>query len=245
MNKNHYDIKFVPQNGSLIFPLSMSRLSSGLSPENIYEFLEFFVHKLTSNSIDVVMLYTNDLYHNTEESALSVRKRVLNQMLYHKASFESLILKGKRFIPGAFHYIPWDYVLLNAHDFNTEKGRLTVHLKNDPLFRAALQQDLDIAKREATEANISFLIEELVVTHLLAEKEVPLLHRLATEDGWRLLCYPGNPPISLVYLYQKNLLGNRNDLRKPDLLFARSFYNMESRVRIDLSHVEIEQAAVV
>lgn len=236
----HYDIKTVPTNGYLILPLSMTRLSGGLSPENLYEFFEFFEPKVTTKSVDVIMLYTNDLYHNTEESALSVRRKVLNQMLNHKAIFESLVVKGKRFIHGAFHFIPWDYALLNAPNFNSEKARLMAHFKNDPQFVAALQQDLDIAKREPTEANMSFLIEELVVAHLLTEKEVTLPRRMATEDGWRLLCYPGNPPVSLVYLYQKNLLGNRVDMKKPDLLFARSFYNMEEHTMIDLSKAEID-----
>lgn len=163
-------------------------------------------------------------------------------MINHKTAFESLILGGKRFFPAAFHYLPWDYALLNTQNFNSEKARLIVHAKADPLFKAALQQDLDLAEREPTEANLVFLIEELVIAHLLTEKEVKLPHCLANEDGWRLLCYPSQPPAGLVYLWKKNLLGNRNDFKKSHQLFARSFYNTEERLLIDFSLIRLEES---
>lgn len=235
MKKANTDIHIVPNHGFLILPLSMSRLTNALSPQKIYEFLEFFEAKLTHKTLDVILLYTNDLYLNSEEEAISLRKKVLNQMLNHKTTLESLILKGKRFFPGAFHFLPWDYALLNAPDFNSERIKLFKASQTDPSFQAALKKDLEIAERPFTETNLHFMIEELVVSHLIIEKEIPLPHRLATEDGWRLLCYPGDPPHGLVYVWRKNLMGNRTDFPKPHQLFARSFYNMAAKILVDFS----------
>jgi hypothetical protein len=232
MNQKHFDIRTVPNYGFLVFPLSMSRLNTALSPEKLYEFLEYFETKLTHKTLDVIMLYTNDLYSNSEESGFLLRKKTLNQMLNHKAGLESLILKHKRFFPGAFRFLPWDYALLNGPDFNSERAKLLAHMDTDPIFQAVLQQDLDAAERELTEANLHFLIEELVVSHLIMEKEVLFPYQLSMPDGWRLLCYPGNPPAGLVYLWRKNLLGNRTDIQKQHQIFARSFYNMEAKVLV-------------
>lgn len=241
----YFDLNSVPGNGLLIFPLSMSRFQHSLSAGKLYEFLEFFEPKLTSKTCDVIFLYTNDLYQNSEESAFSVRKRVLNQMIDHHAAFTSLIAKDKRFFPGAFHFLPWDYVCINTLNLNNERARLFKHMKEDPLFLSALREDLKIAEREENEINLHFLIEELVISHLIMEKEVAFPHRLSTVDGWSLLCYPGNPPVSLAYIWQKNLLGNRNDLPKKHHLFARSFYNMEKRILIDLKIFHCESSALL
>jgi hypothetical protein len=236
----YFDLNTVPGNGLLIFPLSMSRLQQSLSAGKIYEFLEFFEAKLTSKTCDVVFLYTNDLYQNSEESAFSVRKRVLNQMIDHHAAFTALVANDKRFFPGSFHFLPWDYVCINTLNLNNERARLFKHMREDPLFLAALRQDLQIAEKDENEINLHFLIEELVISHLIMEKEVAFPHRLSTEDGWSLMCYPGNPPVSLAYIWHKNLLGNRNDLPKKHHLFARSFYNMEERVLIDFKLARCE-----
>lgn len=240
MKKYYFDLNTVPQNGFLIFPLSMSRLSNALSAEKIYEFLAFFEAKLSHQSIDVILLYTNGLYLNSDENSSVLRKKLLNQMINHKSSFESMILKKKKFIPGSFHYLPWDYAILNASKYNDERARLAAHFNDDLPFRKALQYDLNIAGQKATEANLQYLLEELIISHLITEKEISFPHRLAHEDGWRLLCYPGFPPVSLVYLWQKNLLGNRNDLSKTHQVFARSLYHMEDRVLIDFKQFNLE-----
>ncbi len=242
MEEKYFDINSVPGDGFLIFPLSMSRLSNALVPEKIYEFLEFFLSKLSHKSIDVVFLYTNGLYYNSEEGSYLLRTKMLNQMVNHKSALDSLILGKRDFIPGAFHFLPWDYTILNTPFFNKERTRLVHHSKNDSHFQKALQQDLDVAEMPASEANLNFLLEELVISHLLTEKEIFLPHRLATYDGWRLLCYPGNPPVSLVYLWKKNLLGNRQDFSKQHLLFASSFYNMEARVLINFAKQKVKNA---
>jgi hypothetical protein len=238
MEAGNFDIKLVPGQGFLVFPLSMSRLPNALAPERIYEFLEFFESKISHRSVDVVFLYTNDLYFNSEERALDLRKRTLNQMVYHKEAFESLLLKRKRFLPGAFHFLPWDFALINMVGYHEMRTKLVSIKNTDAVFEEFLLHDLAVAGREPSEANLSFLIEELVVSHAIMEHEVAFPNTVASPDGWRLICYPGDPPASLVYLWKKGVLGNRSDFSKQHAMFARSFYNMESRVLIDFERLE-------
>lgn len=112
--------------------------------------------------------------------------------------------------------------------------------KKDDVFREFLAHDLLLAGRESSEANIVFLIEELVVSHLLTEFEVDLPKILGTGAAWRLLCYPGDPPTSLVYAWRKGLLVNRSDLPRSQEVFSHCFYNMETRVLVDFNLVDLE-----
>lgn len=230
MKKHNYNISSVPKDGYLIFPLSMSRLSNSLSGREIYSFLKYFESKIKHISIDCVFLYTNDLYLNSDDKAVDVRKKSLNQMLGHKNEFMNILLKDRKYVPQAFHFLPWDYGILNARGFQEAKAVLDGASKNNKGFQESLTLDLKNQGREHTETNIGFLIEEIVVSLLLTQKEIPLPHTLTPENGWRLICYPGDPINSLIYTYKNHLLSHPSP--KNDL-FARSFYNIDKKVLID------------
>ena len=240
MKKDNFDISTVPKDGYLIFPLSMSRLPNAQAPAVLYEFLKFFETKIKVISLDVVFLYTNDLYLSVEEKAVEVRKKILNQMINHKTEFLSILLDERKYVPGAFHFLPWDYAALNAEKFHQLHASLVKAGKENPGFLEALNQDLKKSGRAETDANINFLIEEIAVSHLLAQKEISLPHTLATPEGYRLICYPGNPLFSWVFAYQNNLLPKRTDLPKDHLLFARSFYDMDNKVLIDFDSTDLK-----
>src|SRR3989344_5517951 len=96
--------KSPPGNGFLIFPLSMSRLACGQDPSSVYEWLEFFKKKITEQTIDVIILYTNTLYFNSEEKAYILREKTNNQMMTHKRELAKLISHNKEFSPKAIHF---------------------------------------------------------------------------------------------------------------------------------------------
>lgn len=239
MKKDNFDISKLSGSGYVIFPLSMSRLSTGQSPEIIYDFLKFLEPKIESISNDVVLLYTDGLYLNSDDKALDLRKKMINQMLNHKMGLLKLIYKEKKYVPKAFHFLPWDYSILSTENFHNAKTALIKASKNDERFKECLMNDLKIQGRESSDANNSFLIEETVITHLLTQKEIPLPHTLAPENGWRLICYPGEPISSWVYVYKNNLLPKKSFSDKQDNLFAHSLYNMDKRILIDFDVMDI------
>ncbi|QQS15277.1 MAG: hypothetical protein IPK84_02785 [Candidatus Moraniibacteriota bacterium] len=239
--RGNFDISSVPKDGYLIFPLSMSRLANAQSGQGLYDFLVYFESKIKYISIDCILLYTNDLYLNSNEQAVAVRRRSLHQMLGHKGEFKNILLKERRYVPQAFHFLPWDYGTLNAEGF-TEAKNLLLHIaKNNDDFQKCLLNDLRNQGREESDINIGFLIEEIAVTCMLTRGDIPLPHILATENGWRLICYPGNPISSLVYTYKNNLLQDKTKPSKDSHLFSRSFYNMEKKILIDFDTAEISQ----
>ena len=89
------DINKLPTDGYLIFPLSMSRLQSGQSPKDCIKALELFDDKVDIPGIDIICLYTNGLYFNSEEQSFEMRKKTNGQMLAHRNSLKKLIVNRK------------------------------------------------------------------------------------------------------------------------------------------------------
>lgn len=228
--KKHYDINQLPSDWYIILPLSMSRLSSGKwqSAEECFEVIQFFEKKITKVGIDFIFLYTNWLYYNNEESALSVRKKTNTSMIAHKNKILKLVLKSKKYIPQAMHFIPWDYIILNSIEYDEFYSKLVHKKDTDPFFLSCLEKDLWI--RDRSEANIKFLIEEIVVTHLIREKLIDFPKTLIKNDSFRLMCYPWNPLLSDIYQRNNDFLP-----KKSHNNYAWTQYNLSEKVLLDFS----------
>lgn len=225
-----YDINKLPTDGYLIFPLSMSRLANGQSPEECYEMIKYFESKVSEVGIDLVLLYTNGLYYNNTEPALEVRKRTNGQMLSHRNALYKMIVKEKKFITQAMHFLPWDYTILDAPRFDEFFQILKKASEADSEFNDLLKQGL--AGREANEANINFLIEEIVVTHLIREQMISLPRTLVKKDTFRLVVYPGPHFEADKYQVKKGLLPKNPDCNN---LYRAAHYDFSKKVLIDFN----------
>ena len=144
-NMEPRDIHKLPTDGYLVLPLSMSRLSDGKdqSAKDCYDIIKYFEKKVSRVGIDFIFLYTNGLYYNNEESALSVRKRINMSMIEHKNKILQLVIRSKKYITQAMHFIPWDFIILNSSQYQGYYQKL-INLKNtDKNFLKLLQEGLD------------------------------------------------------------------------------------------------------
>ena len=223
LKKELRDINRVPADGYLIFPLSMGRLSNAQSAKKCHDALKFFEKKLEKISLDVIFLYTNGLYSSSNESALEVRKRTTGQMLAHKGAIMNLILKEKKYVPQAMHFLPWDYIVLNTPKFDEFYGKLKKLGKEDKEFYKILLESLN--GREETEANINFLIEEIVVTHIIRQKLVELPKTLVKNDNFRLFVYPGKYLKGDLYQWKNKILSQSKESH-----FYASHYDLNKKV---------------
>lgn len=226
----NYDINKLPTDGYLVFPLSMNRLAKGQSPEECHEMIKYFESKVSEVGIDLILLYTNGLYYNNTESALEVRKRTNGQMLSHRNALYKMIVKEKKFITQAMHFLPWDYTILDAPRFDEFFQILKKSSETDVEFNELLKQGL--ADREANEANINFLIEEIVVTHLIREQMISLPKTLVRKDAFRLVVYPGAHFEADKYQVQKGLLPKNPDCANP---YRAAHYDFSKKVLIDFN----------
>lgn len=229
--KSGHDLNRISDEGYLIIPLSMSRMAAGhgQDPEWCYEVLQYFAAKLDTYSNDVVFLYTDGLYYNSETVSFEQRKKLSQQTLNHVTALRNLITKKREFMPGAVHYLPFDYVVMNSSKFTQQLQLLRDREAHDATFREALASDL--SDREYTEANRNFLLEEIVVSHLLRQHMVELPRTLVRRDIWRLLVYAGPAIAGDVYQVQHRVL-SQTDKINP---FALAHYDFERKYIIDLT----------
>lgn len=241
MNLNK-DINKLPNDGYVVFPLSMSRLHGDQSPGKCMDYLGVLDEKIHIAGNDVIFLYTNGLYFNTEESAFTVRKRTNQQMLCHRNSLKRLILKGSKhtpsvkYMPSAFHFLPFDYVMLNSDYFQKFFEILYKTYKKDKKFKEYLFKTL--GERANTEANISFMLEEIAVAHIIREHLIEFPKTLVKKDRFRLIVYPGSFFEPEVYVWQKNILPKLN----PKLLgrYYNATYDPHKRILYRFDEVELD-----
>ena len=204
MTQEAKDINQLPDDGYIIFPLSMSRLQGDQSAEKCMEYLAVLDTKLNLPTNDVVFLYTNGLYFNADELAINLRKKTNGQMLAHRSALKKLILKKKTYFPSAFHFLPFDYVLLNSDDFHHFFILLKQSFEKDSEFKKLVFESL--GDREQTEANVHFILEEIVVAHIIREHLVEFPKSLVKKDDYRLIVYPGPLFRIEAYVWQKKIL---------------------------------------
>lgn len=226
MNKQEgklYDINRLPTDGYIIFPISMSRISNSQNAEKCYKWLEFFESKISVLGLDVVFLYTNGLYYNNDQSALEIRKKTNGQMISHSNAIRNLVIKKRKYLPQAMHFVPWDYIILNSPKYEEYYLKLKKLDKEDKEFHKLILEALK--DRKENEANLTFIIEEIVVTHIIRQKLIELPKTLVKKDNFRLIAYPGPPLKADIYQWKKKILPQSNDFP-----FYASHYDIENEV---------------
>lgn len=199
-----FDINKIQGDGYLVIPLSMARLATGQSPEETYKVFHYFSKKLVAYTNDVILLYTSGLYFNDKDITYEKRIKINEQMINHSLALRKLIQKRKEFIPGAFHFLPIDYIILNCKDFRLFFNKLKKLIKEDNKFKRCVQKDM--GKREYNEANENFILEEVAVAHIIRERLVEFPRTLVKNDIWRLIAYPGTYMESDNYQWKNKIL---------------------------------------
>lgn len=241
-----FDVNRIPGNGMLVFPLSMSRLFLGQDPKTLYESLCFLQNKMEEMTIDIAFIYTNGLYFNNSGDSSSLRKKTNAQMLTHKVELSKLIKKDNRFSPSAIHFIPWDYLLLQAENYLSLHAILLKQLACDSFFKTLVTLETKSGFNESLEKQ-SFLIEETLITYLIRNKLVKLPTTLSDLHGWGLIVYQVRCLSTDVYLYQTKLLPQM----KPNFseswfnkIACAGMYNMQRKILVDYTKINFDSLTV-
>lgn len=232
-----FDINKLPTDGYIIFPISMSRITNAQGPEECYKAIEFLEKKMSAVGIDGIFLYTNGLYYNDDESALTIRKKTNQQMLDHKNAFLKLVSKNKKYIPQSMHFIPWDYVLLNSPDFSEFFRKLKEAYTKDASFAKLVKESLK--EREETEANISFLFEEMALNHIIRQKLVEFPKTLVKHDKFRLFVYPGSFMKADLYQWKKKILSQKQNKESNSNPYYASQYDLDKHILYNFDEMSL------
>ena len=112
--------------------------------------------------------------------------------------------------------------------------KLRKFLKEDPKFLEYIKEDL--GSRMATEANINFILEEIVVTHLVRQKLIEFPKTLVKNDDWRLIVYPNSFIKSDFYQFKKEILPNSSNKLK----FKSAHYNLKEKKLFEFEKLKVD-----
>ncbi len=218
-----HDINQLPTDGYVVFPISMSRVQNTQNAEKCYEWLGYFEKKISVFGLDAIFLYTNGLYYNNDDPALEIRKRTNGQMIAHSNAIRKLIVKGRKYMPQAVHFVPWDYIILNSPNFDVYYNLLKKLDKEDKEFHKLV---LEVLKdRKESDANINFILEEVAISHLIRQKEIEFPKTLVKKDNFRLIAYPGPPLKADIYQWKNKILP-----QSKDFPFYASHYDLDKKI---------------
>lgn len=241
-----FDInKLPPEKGILIVGLSMNQLDNGKeTPKDCFDFAKNFMPKLSKPLVGFNLLYTDFLYlYNEDRPASEMKNSFMNMVIRHKNAFQKLIDKNylEFQIQNAFNYTVWNQVYVGTNNFHDLFLELRKLYEKDEKLQEYVKLDCNDYQKDVTENHINFFLEEALVTYFITHNKAKINNEfIDNQQKWIMMCYPGRPPRSLVYLYQLNpfkFSWNENP-------YQRTWYDLSAKQLIEFDRVDLDTYSV-
>lgn len=238
LTNNFFDINKLPRKeGLLIFPISMSRISNSQSGEKYFDFIDKFTAKLSKAVVGASFVYTDNLYAKYHQEPSASRDKYLDLMITHKNLFYKNLRKKSTYIEKAFSFITWSQLVIETTNFFHKIAEVKKFYLKDKDFQKYVKEDINSSGRKVTNDNVDFILEEALMAYLILKEEIYLQNDFVNgRDKWRLLCYPGKPPKSMIYFFQKNIfkLESRNQ-------YQDCHYDLEEKKLYEFNKVDLKK----
>ncbi len=239
-----FDINKLPtEEGILVFPISMSRISNIQNAKKCWEYLKIFSpKKIIKPLIGLNFIYADFLYFNSDEKASLLKNKFMSLILSHKNEFRKVLSKNPMYVSKAFSFTTWNQVLLECKDFLTYLGELKKIYKKDKKFQKYIREDSKISGKNKLDKNqLNFFLEEILLFYLIVKGKVVLKNDfIQNHEKWVLWCYPGKPLKSQIYLTQKNFFG----LKNPKNAYENAFYDLKEEKLYEFSRIDLEKLSL-
>ncbi|MEK6924996.1 MAG: hypothetical protein AABW71_02030 [Nanoarchaeota archaeon] len=236
-----FDINKLPaEKGLLLFGLSMNKLANRQSAEKCLEDIRnFSPSKVSKPLIGLNFIYTDFLYMYSDEPAPELKNSFMNEIINHRNSMQKILEKNHLDfqIQHAFNYLVWNQLYVGTKDFKDLFAKLKKIYEKDTKFKEYLEEDCTVFGREMKENQVNFFLEEALMVYLLSKNQVKLPNEfIENNQKWVLMCYPGRPIKTIVYLFQLNPF-KFNWAESP---YQNSFYDLEEKKLIEMDRVDLE-----
>ena len=240
-----FDFSKLPsEKGILLFPLSISKLRHRQNAENcIKDLYNFYPSKMSKPLIGVNFVYSDFLYFYSNKPAPELKQTFMNQVIEHKNATQKIVKKNQVDfqIQHAFSFLVWNQLYVGTNDFNKLFEQVKKIYESDTTFQKYVQQDCDIYGRDMEENQVNFFLEESLLFYLINKGEVKLPNEyIENNQKWILLCYPGRPLKSIVYLSQLNPF----KLEWTENPYQNAFYDLEAKQLVEYDRVDLETYSV-
>ena len=130
-----FDINKLPaQEGLLIFPISMSRISNSQSGIEYIKVLKKFETKVSRTLVGANFIYTDSLYERYNIIKGQSDAKNLNLVLTHKNSFLKSLIKKTKYIEQGFSFLVWNQLIIEYPHFPDELKKVQKKYEKDKLF---------------------------------------------------------------------------------------------------------------
>lgn len=237
-----FDINKLPSGkGLILFPISMSRIETGQSPQVCMEYIKHLARdRVSTPTIGWNVLYSDLLYMNlVEGDARTAKNQFMHEVLKHKNALHKLFKKEHQTfqIQHGLHFDTWGRVYVGTKNFALRLRELRKRYDADERFQKYLQEDVSYFGREISDQQIEFFLEEHLMMYLTTKGEIVFDNDyIQHQEEWILMCYPGMPPKHLIYMYQQNFFELENIKNK----YQNCFYDLEAKKLYDFDRVDLE-----
>lgn len=240
-----FDINKLPRDyGILVFPISISRThnNSGQAEKECLKYVQHFSpKKISEPKVGLNMIYGDFLYMHSREPASDLKNKFMNIVLNHKNGFQKLVHKNWQDfqIQQAFSFEVWNQLYLDYRDgdFDADFKKLKKIYEGDKYFQKLVADDTKYFKRELTNEQINFFLEEHLMFYFLSKKRVSLPNEYVQgREKWVLWCYPGPALKAQAYIYQTNPF----KLDAPENIYQNCAYDLESKKLIDFMQIDLK-----
>ena len=240
MNKevNVFDINKLPaQEGILVFPISMSRISTSQDAKHCWDYLRIFSpDKIIKPLVGLNFFYGDYLYFNSDEKSSTLKKKFSQLIVNHKNELIKIIRKNPFYIEKAFSFTVWNQAYLDCKDFTARFGEMKKLYQEDKKFQEYLKEDAKEAKKKLTQNQIDFFLEEILFSYMIAKGQITLHNEFVhNHQKWILYCYPGKPLKAQIYFFKKNPFR----LHNPNNTYENSFYDLSDKKLYNFSKINL------
>jgi hypothetical protein len=237
-----YDINKFPKGyGLLVFPISISRMKEGQSPDDCLSFIKHFSpSKISEPKVGLQLIYSDTLYLHSKENASVLKHKNMFSIINHKNNFKKLLDKHKTEfqIQDAFSFQVWAELYLSYEgDFANDFKKIKDLYEIDNNFQKYIKGDAEQQGRDLTEEQLGFYLEEHLMFYLVTKGAVRFPNKfIQGREEWILACYPGAPVKGHVYL----TILNPFKLSNPKNPYENCMYDLESKKLIDFTRIDLD-----
>lgn len=242
MKNEFFDInKFPAESGILVFPISMSKISNSQNAQKCFEYMEHFTQNrkaVVKPHVGLNFVYGDYLYLHSDEKSHVLRNKFLPLIIGHRQNFINIIKRNPWYIQHAFGFTTWNQAFLECDSFMNYVGKLKQLYSQDKKLQKYIQEDLEnFGKKKLDEHQLNFFLEEILLFYLIAKGKLKLHNEFVQgHEKWTLICYPGPPLKSEIYIFQKNPF----KLSNPENKYENCYYDLDKKILYDYTRVDLE-----
>ena len=232
-----FDISKFPKNPGIgVYGISMPLIDKKQSPKELFDQQSPLFNKIILPHVGDLIVYSDGLYMNSNESAIKLKHKFQRQIEEHKRGYKKLVEKNIYLIRSAYSFVTWSQLILECPNFQEHFKKIKEIYERDRTLQKYVKLDIQYACKKFNENNVNYILEEILLDYLVSKGKVRLQNDYVQDkEKWILQCYPGKPHRALVYLHKNNLLKIKSD--NP---YQNSLYDLQKGVLYEFDRMDIE-----